>query len=64
MNDELILRIDAVSKRVGYKRASIYKLMKAGKFPRNIRLAGGGAVGWLLSDIQAWIAAQAKSEAK
>ena len=41
--------------RVGLKRASIYQHMAAGSFPKQIAL-GIRAVGWLESEIDAWLA--------
>jgi prophage regulatory protein len=55
---ETLLRLPAVLAAVGYKRSQTYKLIKQGKFPAPVRLAGGGAVAWRSSDVQAWIAAQ------
>jgi prophage regulatory protein len=52
------LRLPAVCETTGYKRSSIYNLMKAGKFPASVRLAGGGAVAWRAADVRAWCEAQ------
>ena len=43
---------------VPYSGQHIARLEKAGRFPRRIRLGTGvsGRVGWLLSDIEAWVA--------
>jgi len=49
-----ILRRKDVEEIVGLSRSTIYKLMSTGAFPRSIRL-GTRAVGWRLSDIEAWI---------
>ena len=49
-----ILRRKDVEEIVGLSRSTIYKLMSTGAFPRYIRL-GPRAVGWRLSDIEAWI---------
>lgn len=49
------LRLPDVISRVGYSRPSIYLKMSRGEFPRPISL-GARAVGWLESDIEAWIA--------
>ena len=49
-----ILRRKDVEEIVGLSRSTIYKLMSTGAFPRSIRL-GQRAVGWRLSDIEAWI---------
>lgn len=48
------LRLAEVRNRVGYGRASIYRLMAVGQFPRCHSL-GARAVAWLESDIDAWI---------
>jgi len=48
------LRLAEVRNRVGYGRATIYRLMTAGEFPLSYSL-GARAVAWLESDIDAWI---------
>jgi len=50
-----ILRLPDVIERVGLKRASIYSHIAQGSFPKPISL-GARAVGWLESEIDAWIA--------
>lgn len=42
-----------VEKLSGLSRASIYRLIKAGKFPRPVSI-GTGSVRWKQSDIIAW----------
>ncbi len=54
------LRLSEVRTRVGYGRATIYRLMAAGQFPRSYSL-GARAVAWLESDIDAWIEARVNS---
>ncbi len=49
-----VLRIEQVLAVVPLKKSTVYKAMKAGTFPRPIRL-GLKAVGWLEADIQDWI---------
>ena len=49
-----ILRRKQVEKRVGLSRSTIYAKIAAGEFPAPIAL-GARAVGWLESDIIAWI---------
>jgi len=49
-----ILRRKQVEKRVGLSRSTIYAKVAAGEFPAPIAL-GARAVGWLESDIIAWI---------
>lgn len=52
-----ILRIPEVKKRTGLSRSSIYLKIQQGDFPRSISL-GAKAVGWLESDVQAWLEQQ------
>ena len=56
----IILRFPQVIARTGLKRATIYLRLKAGSFPRPISL-GERAVGWLESDIEAWIQGRVKA---
>ena len=58
MNDFALLRLPTVCELTGYKRSSIYNLIKAGKFPPSVRLAGGGAVAWRAAEVRAWTEAQ------
>ena len=52
-----ILRRPAVETTTGLSRSTIYQHMQAGTFPKPIRL-GAKAVGWLESEIIAWIKAR------
>ncbi len=52
---DIILRLREIMRRTGLSRSSIYRLSAEGKFPRSISL-GERAVGWLESDVDAWIA--------
>ncbi len=54
-----ILRMPEVVARVGLCRASIYLLMDKGLFPKSIAI-GRRAVGWLESEIEAWIVERMK----
>lgn len=54
---ENILRLPAVKQRTGYSQSSIYRKVKEGTFPKPIPL-GARAVGWLESDVNAWIERQ------
>ena len=56
-NPVRILRLPEVMSRVGLCRASVYQQMVAGTFPRQIPL-GLRAVGWLESEISAWLFAR------
>lgn len=50
---DFLLRRTEVERIAGISRASIYRLIKAGKFPVPVNL-GTGAVRWRQSDVVAW----------
>jgi prophage regulatory protein len=50
-----ILSLAEVTQVTGLRKTAIYVAMKRGEFPRNLRITGA-KVGWLRSDIDAWIA--------
>jgi len=52
--ENTIMRIPRVCEIVGLSRSTIYRLERAGEFPRRRRL-GVNSVGWMSSDIQQWI---------
>lgn len=59
MSTELkrILRKHTVMERVGLKQSSIYNKMKAGDFPKPVKISER-AVGWVESEINDWIASR------
>lgn len=52
-----ILRLPHVKNKTGYSRSSIYLKVAEGTFPAPISL-GGRSVGWLESEVDAWIEAR------
>lgn len=58
--NQSVRRIAAVKARTGMSRSSIYKAIKDGEFPAPIAL-GPRAVGWLESEISAWIESRPKA---
>jgi len=50
-----LIRLPEVEKRIGLKRATIYVMMSAGKFPRQRKLATN-SVAWVDREVDAWIA--------
>ena len=50
------IRRPEVQELTGLARSTIYALVKAGRFPKPLRL-GPRAVGWRLSDVLAWLEA-------
>lgn len=52
-----ILRLPTVKARTGLSRSTIYLRISAGQFPKPINL-GYRAVGWLESEIDAWLSSR------
>ena len=52
--DNKILKRRQVEAHVGYGKSAIYAMMAEGTFPKAIKL-GPRAVGWLESEISAWL---------
>lgn len=59
-NPEKIIRLKAVKARCGLSRSTLYNRMATGEFPRPIAL-GPRSVGWIESEIDAWISARINS---
>ena len=47
------LRLPEILRRVPYSSAHIWRLEKAGKFPRRVRL-GANRVAWVEAEVSAW----------
>ncbi|MGC2458727.1 MAG: AlpA family transcriptional regulator [Gallionellaceae bacterium] len=58
---DFLLRRKEVEKLSGMSRASLYRLIKAGKFPRPVSI-GTGSVRWRQSDVIAWQSSLTKTE--
>lgn len=52
-----ILRLPVVKGRTGLSRSTIYLRIAEGSFPKPINL-GSRAVGWLESEVDAWLASR------
>lgn len=52
--EQQIIREKEVIKVVGLSRTSIWRKERLGTFPHRIKL-GARAVGWLRSDLEAWL---------
>ncbi len=52
-----VLRLPRVQARTGLSRSTIYVRVANGSFPQPIRL-GARAIGWLESEVDAWIREQ------
>ncbi len=54
MSNDQIIRPRNLPAITGLSRTSIWRLEKAGQFPKRVRLSAG-AVGWRLSEVMAWL---------
>ena len=52
-----ILRVQEVLDRIGVSKATLYRMVKRGDFPKQCSL-GRRAVGWHSQDVDAWFARQ------
>ena len=62
-NPEKILRLPAVKARCGLSRSTLYNRIATGDFPPSVAL-GARSVGWVESEINAWIAARIDASRK
>jgi prophage regulatory protein len=58
---ECFLRMKAVRATTGLGRSTIYLYMSQGRFPLPVPLGTPRAVGWLSSEIDAWMEQQIRS---
>jgi len=54
-----VIRRSKIHQKTGLSITQIWRLEKAGLFPKKIKL-GANSVGWLESEVDAWIAARVK----
>ena len=52
-----VLRLPQVQARTGLSRSTIYMRVAQGSFPKPVRL-GARAIGWIESEVDAWIREQ------
>lgn len=53
-----ILRRKQVEAKTGLARSTIYARVAAGTFPTPINLGGGRAIGWIETEVDAWLKAR------
>jgi prophage regulatory protein len=56
------LRLPEVEKTVGKKRSTIYRDIAAGTFPAPYDLGNSRSVGWLSTEISAWILSRPRAQ--
>jgi prophage regulatory protein len=62
VSGERILRMADLPGKVGLSRTMIYEQRKAGRFPEPFAILGNPyCLGWLESEIDSWIAEQARA---
>lgn len=55
--ESYFLRLPEVIRRTGYKKASIYNMVRKGEFPKSVKI-GPRAVAWDSNEVEAWIEAK------
>ncbi len=55
-----IMRLPEVRRTTGLSRSTLYMRIAEGKFPKPVNL-GGRAVGWLQSEVEAWLERQVEA---
>lgn len=50
-----IIRKAEVRKRTGLSDTTIWRLEKAGDFPRRIQITDSGLVGWIEAEVEGWV---------
>ena len=58
-----LISLPELIKRLKISKTSIYRMIKAGKFPRPLRL-GARASRWREDEIEKWIASRARATAE
>ena len=51
------LRLPEIPRRVPYSEAHIWRLEKAGKFPRRVRI-GANRIAWVESEVNNWVSSK------
>jgi prophage regulatory protein len=59
-NNETLLTVEEVAAATRLSKPTIYKLVKRGEFPRQLRLCAN-KVAWLQREIDGWIASRAEA---
>jgi prophage regulatory protein len=60
MNGDTLLTVEEVAALTRLSKPTIYRLVKQGQFPRQLRLCAN-KVAWLQSEVSAWIAVRAEA---
>jgi prophage regulatory protein len=55
MTDQIIRKPEVI-RLTGLPHSTLYKMIRSGAFPSPIKITGGRASGWVLAEVQAYIA--------
>ena len=59
MNDkskhDQVLRWRQVRDVVGLSRSTLWRMSREGRFPQPVQLSSAASVGWLKSEVEAWV---------
>ena len=61
--EQQILRLPDVRRATGISKATLYRLVNAGRFPRPVQL-GARCVGWRATEIERWLAERPPARAE
>lgn len=62
MTNDTLLTVEEVAALTRLSKPTIYKLVKRGEFPRQLRLCAN-KVAWLQSEVADWVQARAEARA-
>lgn len=62
-NQAQIIRFPKLHEITSLSRTTVWRLESDGKFPRRV-IIGSRGVGWLLNEVQDWMASRPRSELK
>jgi prophage regulatory protein len=63
MEQQSLWRLPRVEAETGYKRSSIYRLVKLGQFPSPVKI-GERASAWIDAEVRAWITGRIQQSRK
>lgn len=61
MSSRRLMPLADVTARVGTGRSTVYRLIKEGKFPRQVTVGATRCARWASDEIEAWVDAQVSS---
>lgn len=62
MIKQQLLRMTEITKLVGLSKSTIYRLIKADRFPAPVSMTGAKAVAWRTVEIELWVNSLPRAE--